>query len=66
MEPGRSTTCPVAYDEVLLPLQEEGVEPVDLAVEQPHEGGLGGGPPAAGRRWVRRDEPDEPLEALVG
>ena len=55
-------TDPVADDEVLLLLDEEGVEPVDLGVEQPQEGGLGG-PPAPRRR--RRHEQDQPLEALV-
>lgn len=51
------------YDEVLLLLQEEGVEPIDLGVEQAHEGSLGG--PATGRGGASGDEADEPLEALV-
>jgi hypothetical protein len=30
----------VSDDELFLLLEEEGVEPLDLVVEEPHEGGL--------------------------
>lgn len=54
----------MADDELLLLLEEEGVDPVDLAVEQPHEFGLAAAA-AADIAGGGGDEPDELLEALV-